>query len=114
MLKLSGLVSLLMATPSQYWDTFYIIVALVVIIVGAILIFAIVKSIQLWRKPPKVAPLVQGEKIVPDKDAKPGEEVFVLYRGEYWKAKSPTGIEKGVAYRVSGKDGTVLTLEPLK
>lgn len=87
--------------------------ALVVIIVGAVFIFAIAKAIQLRLKPPQVAPLVEGEKVVPGEDAEPGEETFVMYRGEYWKAKSAKGIAKGMAYRITGKDGTVLILEPM-
>ena len=99
--------------PSQYWDTFYTAAALVTIIVAAVLIFALVKSIQLRLKPPKVAPLVEGEKIVPGEDAGAGDEAFVMYRGEYWKARSPKGIVKGKAYRIVDKDGTVLILEPM-
>lgn len=110
---LSGL-GLLAVSPSQYWDTLYITAAIVIIMVGAIGIFALYKALQLWRKPPKVAPLVEGEKVVPDKDARADEETFVLYRGEYWKARSPRGIVKGKAYRITGKDGTVLILEPME
>lgn len=107
-----ALMNFLFANPRQYWDTFYIASALAIIIVGAVLVFALAKSIQLWLKPPKVAPLVEGEKVVPGEDAGAGEEIFVMYRGEYWKARSPKGIVKGKAYRIADKDETVLILEP--
>lgn len=98
----------------QYWDTLYIAAALVIIIVAAVLIFALAKSVQLRLKPPQVAPLVEGEKVVAGENAGAGEETFVMYRGEYWKAKSSKGIAKGKAYRITGKDGTVLILEPME
>jgi membrane-bound ClpP family serine protease len=100
--------------PGQYWDTLYTAAALVIIIVAAVLIFALAKSIQLRLKPPQVAPLVEGEKVVPGEDAGSDVETFVMYRGEYWKARSPKGIAKGKAYRITGKDGTVLILEPIE
>jgi membrane-bound serine protease (ClpP class) len=108
------LVSSLFADGGQYWETLDTAAALVIIIVAAVLIFAIAKALQLWFKPPKVAPLVEGEKVVPDDDAGAGVETFVMYRGEYWKARSPKGIVKGKAYRIAGKDGTVLVLEPME
>lgn len=111
---LSCLVGWLAVSPAQYWDTLYIAAALVIIIVGAVGVFALYKALQLWKKPPKVAPLLQGEKVVADKDARADEETFVQYRGEYWKARSSKGLAKGRVYRVSGKDGTVLILEPME
>jgi membrane-bound serine protease (ClpP class) len=107
-------VGLLSNSPTQFWETFDIAAAIVIIAVGAVLVFALVKAMQLWMKPPKVAPLVEGEKVIPGEDAKANEEVFVLYRGEYWKARSPKGIVKGKAYRITDKDGTVLVLEPME
>lgn len=110
----SDLVNLLSASPAQYWETFDIAAALVIIAVGAVLVFALIKSLQLWQKPPKVAPLVEGEKVIPGEDAKADQEVYILYRGEYWKARSSKGIVKGKAYRIANKDGTVLVLEPME
>lgn len=104
----------LLSSPAQFWETFDVAAAIVIIAVGAVLVFALVKAMQLWMKPPKVAPLVEGEKVVPGENAKADEEVFVLYRGEYWKARSPKGIVKGKAYRITDKDGTVLVLEPME
>ncbi len=112
--QFAAYVGCLFASPAQYWDTITIVTAIVIIAVGAVAAFAIVKSIQLWLKPPKVAPLVEGEKVVAAEDAKAGEEIFVMYRGEYWKARSPKGIAQGKAYRIASKDGTVLILEPLE
>jgi membrane-bound serine protease (ClpP class) len=83
-----------------------------IIIIVIVVIYALFRVIQLRLKPPKVAPLVEGEKIVPSEDAKADVEIYVLYRGEYWKARSAKGIVKGKAYRITGKDGTVLILEP--
>ncbi len=100
--------------PGQYWDTIYTAAFLVAIIVAAVVIFALAKAIQLRLKPPKVAPLVEGERVIPAEDAGAGEETFVMYRGEYWKARSPNGIVKGKAYRIAGKDRTVLVLEPME
>jgi membrane-bound serine protease (ClpP class) len=110
----SGFLSLLSISPAQYWETFDIAAALVIIAVGAILVFALIKAIQLWLKPPKVAPLVEGEKVIPGEDAKADEEVYIMYRGEYWKARSPKGIVKGNPYSITGKDGPVLVLEPME
>ncbi len=106
--------NLLFNSPKQNWDSFTIGAALVILIIVAVLIFALAKAIQLRLKPPKVAPLVEGEKVVPGEDAGAGEEIFVMYRGEYWKAKSPKGIVKGKAYRIADKDGTALILEPME
>lgn len=106
--------SLLVVNPAQYWDTLYLAAAIVIIMVGAVGVFALYKALKLWAKPPKVAPLLEGEKVVPGEDAEAGEETFVLYRGEYWKARSAKGIVKGRAYKVAGKDGTVLILEPME
>lgn len=103
-----------LANPGQYWDTLTTAAILVTAIVVAVLVFALAKSIQLRLKPPQVAPLVEGEKVVAGENSGAGEETFVMYRGEYWKAKSPKGIAKGKAYRITGKDGTVLILEPME
>ncbi|MCX8176628.1 MAG: nodulation protein NfeD, partial [Candidatus Bathyarchaeota archaeon] len=79
--------------------------------VGAFFIFASYKVLKLRKKPPLVGEVFKGygdvvEEITPEK---PG---FIIYQGEYWKAKSSRKIGKGERVKVIGKEGPMLIVEP--
>ncbi|MEJ5293197.1 MAG: nodulation protein NfeD [Candidatus Methanosuratincola sp.] len=98
------------AVSGDWYSTFtYIIVALGVCI-AALFLFAAIKVLQVRRRPPIIG-TVMGDIVIPTENARPGEVIFVTYRGEYWQAKSAAGIVAGKKYRIAGKEGAVLVLE---
>lgn len=70
--------------------------------------FAIYKVLQVRKKKPEFS--IEGRKAKAIEDLNP--EGFVIFNGEYWRAKSISGrIEKGADVIVTGKDGPVLIVK---
>jgi membrane-bound serine protease (ClpP class) len=98
------------AVSGDWYSTFTYMIVAVGICVAALFLFAAIKVLQVRRRPPIVGTMI-GDIVIPTENARPGEVIFVVYRGEYWQAKSAEGIVAGKKYRISGKEGVVLVLE---
>lgn len=98
------------AVSGDWYSTFTYMIVAVGVCVAALFLFAAIKVLQVRRRPPIVGTMI-GDIVIPTENAKPGEVIFVMYRGEYWQAKSAEGIVAGKKYRISGKEGAVLVLE---
>ncbi|MGP3704209.1 MAG: NfeD family protein [Candidatus Bathyarchaeota archaeon] len=117
----SGIVSLLIGSmlimPREWFispewlNALILAIMIVPLTVGAFFIFASYKVLKLRRKPPLVSGMFKGygeviEEITPEKTG------FIIYQGEYWKAKSSKKIGKGEKVIIIGKEGPVLVVEP--
>ncbi len=98
------------AISSEWYATFTYSIIAATVVIGGIFLFAIIKILQVRRRPPAIGSVI-GETVVSTEDAPPNETAFVLYRGEYWQAKSNKGLKKGMKYKIVGKEGPVLILE---
>ncbi|MEN3035967.1 MAG: nodulation protein NfeD [Candidatus Methanosuratincola petrocarbonis] len=98
------------AVSGDWYSTFTYMIVAVGICVAALFLFAAIKVLQVRRRPPSVGTMI-GDIVIPTENAQPGEVIFVMYRGEYWQAKSAAGIVAGKKYKISGKEGVVLVLE---
>jgi membrane-bound serine protease (ClpP class) len=83
------------------------------IVFGAFLAFAIYKVIQVRMRKPVMGNIV-GDKAETIDELIPGTTGYVRYQGEYWIAKSEERIEPKTKVVITGKDGPVLIVEPLK
>lgn len=95
---------------SDWYATFTYSILAASVCIAAIFLFIIIKILQIRRKRPTVGMLI-GDEVVASEDAPPGVLVFVLYKGEYWKARCEKGITKDRRYKIVGKDGPALILE---
>ena len=102
------------AFPAQYYQTFLYTVLASALAFGGIFTFAAYKILQVRRRKPTVRTEITDEAVEATEGAEPGAEGFVMYRGELWRARSATGLEKGRRYRVVSKDGPVLVVEEEK
>jgi membrane-bound serine protease (ClpP class) len=85
-------------------NTYVVIIGLSVFL-AAFVLFAVYKVLQVRKKKPEFG--IEGGKAKAIEDLDP--EGYVLYNGEYWKAKSISGrIDKGSDVIVIDKDGPVL------
>ncbi len=101
------------AVSGDWYSTFTTLIIVVGICIAAFFLFAAMKIVQVRRRPPVIGGMI-GDIVIPRDNAKPGEVIFILYKGEYWQAKSASGIVAGNKYRISGKEGAVLVLEELR
>jgi len=95
---------------SDWYATFTYSVLAASICIAAIFLFMIIKILQIRRRRPTVGVLI-GDEVVASEDVPPKVTAFVLYNGEYWKARCEKGIMKNKRYKIIGKDGSVLILE---
>jgi len=86
-------------------NSMYITIIGLSLFLAAFVGFAIYKVLQVRKKKPEFT--IEGKKAKTIENLNP--EGFVIFNGEYWKAKSISGrIEKGTDVIVTGKDGAVL------
>jgi len=86
----------------------YLTIIGVSLFLAAFVGFAIYKVLQVRKKEPEF--IIEGKKAITIEDLDP--EGFVIFNGEYWKARSTSGlIKKGTNVVVIGKDGPVLIVE---
>ncbi len=94
-------------SESMVSNTYLTIIGLSLFL-AAFIGFAIYKVLQVRKKKPEFS--IEGEKANAIEDLNP--EGFVIFKGEYWRAKSISGkIEKGTEVTVTGKDGPVLIVK---
>jgi membrane-bound serine protease (ClpP class) len=101
------------ALPAEYYQTFTLSIVAAAAAFGAIFGFAAYKVIKIRRSKPTIRTEITGETVEATDNAKPGDVGFVLYKGEYWNARSATGLVKGRRYRVLSKDGPLLIVEEI-
>ncbi|MDI9643898.1 MAG: nodulation protein NfeD [Candidatus Verstraetearchaeota archaeon] len=101
------------AVSADWYNIFTYLIVSVALCIAALFLFAAIKILQIRRRPPTVGTML-GDVIVPTENAKPGEVIFVIYRGEYWQVKCKDGIVSGKRYKIAGKEGHVLVLEEIK
>ncbi len=103
--------------PGLYSQEFQItmVVSLIApaIVFGAFLAFAIYKVIQVRLRKPVIGGLI-GDTAETIDELIPGATGYVRYQGEYWTAKSEERIGPKTKVVITGKDGPVLVVKPLK
>jgi len=98
---------------SQEWlNTLRITVLLVPPIVGSFFIFAAYKILKARKLQPFIKGVVDGIGEASD-DLSPKKIGFVLYQGEYWKAKTRFSVKRGTKVKILKRDGMLLTVEPI-
>lgn len=113
-----GSIFLIPSYPTREWliSRDYMINALMVssvvlILLAGFFIFLLYKVLEIRKKRPRVGTFT-GEtaktidKIEPDK---PG---YILYKGEYWQARSDVSIEPQTKVTILEKDGSILVVKP--
>jgi len=78
---------------------------------GGFFIFVAYKVIQARRKPPFLRGFIGGEGEVVE-EITPEKEGFILYHGEYWKAKSSETLKPKQTVLITRKKGPVLIVQP--
>jgi membrane-bound serine protease (ClpP class) len=101
------------SVSSDWYATFTYSILAASICIAAIFLFIIIKILQIRRKRPTVGTLL-GDEVVASEDAPPGATGFVLYKGEYWKARCDGGLTKDKRYKIIGKDGPTLILQEVR
>lgn len=101
------------AISGDYYTAFTYSILAAVVLIAVFFLFAAVKILQVRRRPPAIGIMV-GDEIEAHEDARPREVAFVLYKGEYWRARCDSGLTKGKRYKIIGKDGPILILEEVR
>jgi len=79
--------------------------------VGSFFLFAAYKVMQARRRKPFLGGMLGQTARVID-EITPDKLGFVMYQGEYWRARSTTHIPSGTNVIIRGKDGPILIVEP--
>jgi membrane-bound serine protease (ClpP class) len=101
------------AVSSDWYATFTYSILAASVCIAAIFLFIIIKILQIRRRRPTVGILI-GDEVVASEEAPPGATVFVLYKGEYWRARCDSGLTKDKRYTIIGKEGPVLILQEVR
>lgn len=107
-----------MVTPLVWPTTPVWLPGLTLVLVAVTAIFSCIslivlyKIMQLKEQPPMALEFIGGVGRALNR-LEPGQEGYVQYHGEYWRAKTMGAtIETGQPVRVRGKNGLVLLVEP--
>jgi len=93
---------------SEAWlNTLYLVSIIIPLFLGGFFIFVAYKVIQARRKPPFLRGFIGGEGEVVE-EITPEKEGFILYHGEYWKAKSSETLKPKQTVLITRKQGPVL------
>lgn len=82
------------------------------VIIMALLLFFLYKAIDILKKPKQLELI--GQIAIATGEFGPNREGIVRVHGEYWKAQSKTLISSGQKVRITGRQGLLLFVEPLK
>ena len=97
---------------SEAWlNTLYLVSIIIPLFLGGFFIFVAYKVIQARRKPPFLRGFIGGEGEVVE-EITPEKEGFILYHGEYWKAKSSETLKPKQTVLITRKKGPVLIVQP--
>ncbi len=99
-------------TPPIWLPGLSLVLVAVTAIFSFVSLVLLYKIVQLKEQPPMNLDFIGGVGRAVD-TLEPGQEGYVHYRGEYWRAKT-TGmiIESGQRVRIRGKSGLILLVEP--
>ena len=113
-----GSVFLIPSYPNREWliSSDYMIDAILVLIVVVVLIaiffgFLLYKVLQIRSKKPQVGTFI-GQNAKTIEQITPEKTGYVLFKGEYWKAKSDTTINPNTKVTIVDKDETTLIVKP--
>jgi len=99
---------------SQEWlNMLYLASIIIPLVFGGFFTFAAYKIIKARRKPPFLRFFI-GEEAEVVEEITPEKAGFVVYKGEYWKAKSDETIKPKQKVKIVGKDGPILIVKPKK
>ena len=91
-------------------NTAYLVIIGLSVFLAAFVLFAVYKVLQVRKKKPQFTLEGGKAKAIEDLDT----EGYVVYNGEYWKARSVSGrIDKGSEVIVIDKDGPVLIVKAM-
>ena len=96
---------------SEEWlNTLYLVSIIIPLFLGGFFIFVAYKVIQARRKPPFLRGFIgiEGEVV---EEITPEKEGFILYHGEYWKAKSSETLKPKQTVLITRKEGPVLIVQ---
>jgi len=97
---------------SEEWlNTLYLVSIIIPLFLGGFFIFVAYKVIQARRKPPFLRGFIGDEGEVVE-EITPEKEGFILYHGEYWKAKSSETLKPEQTVLITRKKGPVLIVQP--
>ncbi|MFQ6134357.1 MAG: nodulation protein NfeD [Nitrososphaerales archaeon] len=97
----------------EWLNRLLITILVVPAIAGAFFIFAAYKIIQARRRRPFIRGVVGGFAEAAD-ELSSEKTGFVVYKSEYWRAKSSVPIKRGAKVKVVRKDGSLLYVEPVE
>ena len=100
------------AISHEWITTLYLASITIPLLLGGFFIFAAYKVIKARRKPPFLKYIIKGEEAVAVDEITPEKPGFVIYRGEYWKARSDTVIKQNENVIIVGKEGPILIVKP--
>jgi len=95
----------------EWLNSLFTVTLAVPIAVGVFFIFAAYKVIKARRRRPVIG-LMVGDKAEALEEIKPDKIGFIVYRGEYWKARSGSKIRPKQRVVITGKEGPVLVVKP--
>ncbi|NHJ40258.1 MAG: nodulation protein NfeD [Asgard group archaeon] len=115
-----GSIFLIPSYPTREWlissdymiDALMILLALVAII-SLFFVFILYKIIEIRKKKTTIGTF-KGEKAKTIDRITPEKPGFILFKGEYWQARSDTIIEPNSKVLIIDKDDTVLIIKPLE
>ncbi len=98
---------------AEWLNTLLLTVILVPTVAGIFLIFAAYKALEARRRKPFITGIVGDiaetiDGLFPDTDG------YIIYQGEYWKAKTNVPIRPKSKVRIVKKEGPLLYVEPLE
>ncbi|MBS7658354.1 MAG: nodulation protein NfeD [Candidatus Bathyarchaeia archaeon] len=97
---------------SPVWYQSFIMAALLfAVFAGGFMVFSVYKVLKAKRMKPLIGELI-GETVDVIEDLTPEKIGFVIYKGEYWRAKSKSFIKAGSKALIIGKEGPILIVEP--
>ncbi len=102
------------AISHEWITTLYLVSIMIPLLLGGFFIFVAYKVIKARRKPPFFKYIIKGEEAIAIDDITPEKPGFIMYKGEYWKAKSDMNIKRNEKVIIIGKEGPVLIVKPKK
>lgn len=99
---------------SQEWyTTFMLVVLTIIIIVCGFSIIVLYKIFRSSKKRPEILKFI-GETAIALDEISPEKEGFVMFHGEYWRARSKTTVNPGQKVKIIAREGLTLIVEPIK
>ena len=96
---------------AEYVEIAVELLLVIIILVVVFSIFLLYKFLQIRKKKTTVGTFI-GEKAKTIDPIKPNEQGYVLFKGEYWQAKSDIEIAANTKVVIIGKDEETLIIKP--